>query len=210
MSIIEALKWRSAIKKFDPTKTVSNEDVEQLIEAGNLTATSGGLQPFKIIVVQNQAIQDQLVPASYGQHQVADASHVLVFAIETPIDEGIVDRYIQRASEVRNQDVKSLEGYSTSMKGYISTMDDSTKQAWAKSQSFIAMGSVLAMAAELKVDSCPMEGIVPQQYIEILGLSSENLLPVAALPIGYRSSEDVYSKMDKVRKTRENFVLEIK
>lgn len=111
MSTIESLKWRTAIKKFDPTKKVSNEDLDKLIEAANLAPTSGGFQPFKLIVISNQETKDKLIPASYGQRQVADSSHILVFAIKTDIDETLVDDYISRAANIRNQSVESMQGY---------------------------------------------------------------------------------------------------
>ncbi len=210
MNFLESLNWRSAIKKFDVSKKISQKDLEDLLTAGNLTPTSGGLQPFKIVVVSNDKLKEQLVAASYNQAQVAEASHLLVFAVEQDIDEGLVDRYIDRAAQVRGKDKESLIGYSQSMKQYISSMDTSSRFNWAKSQAYIGLGFVMAAAAEMRIDSCPMEGIVPDKYQEILGLAAQNLLPVLALPIGYRSDLDVHSKEDKIRKTKENFVIEIK
>lgn len=209
MSLLESLKWRAAIKKFDTSKKVSDEDVEKLLEAGNLAATSGGLQPFKMVVVKNEDLQTKLIGSSYNQRQVADASHLLVFAVEAKIDGGIVDRYIERAAELRGQEKESLIGYSNSMKAYVESMDDTNRFYWAKSQAYIALGTVLAAAADLRIDSCPMEGMIPDQYVEILGLKSEGLVPVVVLPIGYRSDEDVHSKEAKIRKSRENFVVEV-
>lgn len=95
------------------------------------------------------------------------------------------------------------------MIGFIGSMDAETRFSWAKSQAYIALGTTLSAAADLRIDSCPMEGFVPDQFMNILGLESENLKPAAMLPIGYRSEEDVYSKMPKVRKTREDFVIEV-
>ncbi len=210
MSLLESLKWRSAIKKFDTSKKVSKEDIEVLLTAGNLAPTSGGLQPFKIIIVSNDDLKKKLVAASYEQPQVADASHLLVFAIEQEIDEEIVNRYIKRAEEVRGKGKESLIAYSESMKYFISTMDEATKYTWAKSQAYIALGMVMAAAAEMRIDSCPMEGLVPDKYQEMLDLKSKKLMPVVILPIGYRSENDVHSKEEKIRKIRDNFVIEIK
>lgn len=209
MEIIESLKWRSAIKKFDPNKKVSKEEVDQLLEAANLAATSGGLQPFKVVVVAEGELKSQLAPHAFGQPQVKDASHVLVFSVETDISENTVDAYIKRAAEVRGKDKESLIGYSDSMKMYISTMDDSTKIAWGKNQAYIALGTVLATAAAMRIDTCPMEGFDAMKFQEILDLKSKKLIPVLILPIGYRSDADEHSKEAKIRKTRENFVLEI-
>lgn len=209
MTLTESLKWRKAIRKFDTSKKVTQTDLELLLEAGNLAPTSGGLQPFKIVVVSNEELQNKMLPLSYNQAQVKDASHVLVFAVDTHIDEGLVDRYIQRAAEVRGVEKQGLIAYSDSMKAFISTMDDSSKYNWAKSQSYISLGTVLAAAADLQIDSCPMEGFDAASFQELLGLKSKNLMPVVILPIGYRSDEDANSKAAKVRKTRQDFIVEI-
>lgn len=206
---MESLKWRSAIKKFDTSKKVSQEDLETLIAAGNLAPTSGGLQPFKIVVVSNDDLKKKLVAASYEQAQVADASHLLVFAIEQDINEETVNRYIKRAEEVRGKGKESLIAYSESMKYFIASMDEATKYTWARSQAYIALGIVMAVAADLRIDSCPMEGLVPEQYQDMLDLKSKNLTPVVVLPIGYRSAEDIHSKEEKVRKMRKDFVVEV-
>ncbi len=210
MSLIESLKWRAAIKKFDPSKKVSNADLEVLLEAGNLAPTSGGLQPFKIVVVNGEELQSKLLPVSYAQQQVKDASHVLVFSVETGIDEGVVDRYIDRAAEVKGVSKDALQGYSDSMKSHIiGAMDAAARYMWARNQAYIALGTVMAAAAELRIDSCPMEGFEPNKYQDLLGLESEKLMPVVILPIGYRSDEDVHSKENKVRKRRSDFIVEI-
>lgn len=209
MTVIQSLNWRASIKQFDTSKKLQAADVEKLVEAANLTASSGGLQPFKLVVVSNDAIKKELVAASFNQAQVADASHLLVFAIEENIDESLVDRYIERAIEVRGVGKESLHGFAHSMKMYIQSIDTANRQAWAKNQAYIALGTVMVAAADLKIDTCPMEGFNPVAYQEALGLKDKGLMPVVILPVGYRSEEDVYSKAEKVRKTRDNFVIEI-
>lgn len=209
MEALEALKWRASVRNFESTKKVSDEDLATLLEAGNLAATSGGLQPFKIVVVSNEELKKQLVPLSYNQEQVGTASHVLIFATETIIGENTVDAYIDRAAEVRGLEHAALEDYKNSMNGYMQMMNDDQKQAWARNQAYIALGTVMAIAADLKIDSCAMEGFEAQKFQELLGLSSKNLMPVVILPIGYRSEEEVMASAPKVRKTTENFILEI-
>ncbi len=208
MNVIESLKWRSAIKKFDPDRKVSHADIEQLIKAANLAATSGGLQPFKMVVVAEGELKSQLAQHTFGQPQVKDASHLLVFTVETDISANTVDAYIKRAAEVRGQGKESLIGYSNSMKNYISSMDTDARMAWGKNQAYIALGTVLTVAAEMRIDTCPMEGFDAIQFQQILGLKS--IMPVLILPIGYRSEHDVHSKEAKIRKKREDFVLELK
>lgn len=209
MSIIESLKWRAAVRKFDASKKVNEQDLEKLLDAGNLTATSMGLQPFKIVVVSNEELQKQMVPMSYNQQHVAEASHILVFAIETNINQEKVDAYIERAMELRKASKADLEGYKNSVSSYISMMDADTKKAWATKQTYIALGTVMTVAAELKIDSCAMEGFEPLAYQKLLNLEAQNLMPVVILPIGYRSDEDYMASLPKVRKTRENFIVEI-
>ena len=209
MKLIESLKWRAAVRKYDTAKKVSKQDLETLLEAGNLAATSMGLQPFKIIVIENKDIQKDLVSLSYNQQQVAEASHILVFAIETEINQETVDAYIDRAVEVRDVPYSALEGYKNSISGYLAMMDNDTKQSWATKQAYIALGTVMAAAADLKIDSCAMEGFDPIEYQNKLGLKEKNLFPVVILPIGYRSEEEVMASKPKVRKTREKFVVEI-
>jgi nitroreductase / dihydropteridine reductase len=209
MKELEALKWRASVRKFNTDLKVSDKDLETLLEAGNLAATSGGLQPFKIVVVSNDELKTQLVPMSYNQEQVSTASHVLIFATETKIGTNTVDAYINRAAEVRQVEHTELEGYKNSMNGYMQMMDEKQQQAWARNQAYISLGTVMTIAADLKIDSCAMEGFEPLKYQELLNLESENLMPVVILPIGYRSDEEVMANAPKVRKAKENFVLEI-
>ncbi len=209
MKILEPLKWRAAVRKFDTSKDVSDVELEALLDAGNLTATSMGLQPFKIVVVKNKTLQQELVPLSYNQQHVAEASHILVFAIETDINQDNVDRYIERAMELRNLPSSALEGYKNSISQYMSSMSSDQKQVWATKQTYIALGTVMTIAAELKIDSCAMEGFDPVGYQKMLNLESENLMPVVILPIGFRSNEEVMASLPKVRKTRDEFVLEV-
>ncbi|UTW61754.1 NAD(P)H-dependent oxidoreductase [bacterium SCSIO 12741] len=206
---MDSLKWRAAVRKYDTSKKVSAEDLELLLEAGNLTATSMGLQPFKIVVVSDPELQRNLVPESYNQQHVADASHILVFAVETDLGQKDVDAYIKRAMELRNLPASALEGYKNSISHYLGSMSEEVKLSWATKQAYIALGTVMTVAAELKIDSCAMEGFNPESYQKMLGLDSKNLLPVVILPIGYRSEEEMMASLPKVRKHRDDFVLEI-
>ncbi|BDD04572.1 NAD(P)H-dependent oxidoreductase [Aureibacter tunicatorum] len=209
MSLMESLKWRSAVRNFDLAKKVSKNDLESLLEAGNLTATSMGLQPFKIVVVDNEELQKQMVSLSYNQQQVADASHILIFAIDTNVNQENIDAYIDRVVEVRGVKEEDLEGYKNSVSNYLSMMDQDTKLQWATKQAYIALGTVMTVASELKIDSCAMEGFDSLQYQELLNLGSKELMPVVILPIGYRSDKEQMASLPKVRKTRDNFVIEI-
>jgi nitroreductase len=209
MSVIDALKWRAAIKQFDTTKKVSDHDLEKLIEAANLAATSGGLQPFKLVVIKDEALKQKLQAASYNQAAVGDSSHLLVFAVQTNSGNQLIDAYLHRVVEVRGVEMSSLEGYRQSMNGYVGNLDEASRLAWATKQAYISLGTLLSAAADLKIDATPMEGFELARYEEILGLKAQGLVPVVMAAVGYRSSNDVYSAMPKVRKKRNDFVVEI-
>lgn len=209
MDIISSLKWRAAVRQYDTNKKVSSDNLEALLEAGNLAATSMGLQPFKIIAISNQDIKKQMVPMSYNQQQVFESSHLLVFAIETDINEDTVQRYFNRIMKIRGLKSEDLENYKSSVTGYLSEMDSETKKVWATKQAYIALGTVMSAAATLKIDSCAMEGFLADEYTKLLNLDSKDLMPVVALTIGYRSELEQMASLPKVRKTRDEFVLEI-
>ena len=209
MSIIDSLKWRAAIKQFDPTKKVSEGDIEKLIEAANLAATSGGLQPFKLLVIKDEELKQKLQAVSYNQAPVGDSSHLFVFAIQTDPGINLIDAYLNRVVEVRGVEMSSLEGYRQSLNGYIGSLDEASRLTWATKQAYISLGTLLSAAADLKIDATPMEGFDTAQYQEMLGLKGQGLVPVVITAVGYRSNEDVYSAMPKVRKKRNDFVVEI-
>ncbi|MEL7499962.1 MAG: NAD(P)H-dependent oxidoreductase [Planctomycetota bacterium] len=199
MSLNESLRWRYATKAFDPARVVPDEQVNQILEAGNLAPTSYGLQPFKFVVIQNQELQDQLVPFSYDQNQVAEASHVIVIAARTDIDVDYVNDYAARIESVRELPSGAVDGYRNMMVGTVSGMSDDDKRRWNSKQAYIALGMMLSAAAELGIDSCPMEGFVAEEYDRLLGLADKNLKSVVLLPIGYRSEDDKAQHSKKVR-----------
>jgi len=209
MNIIEKLKWRYATKKFDDKAIIASNKIDIIKDAFNLTATSYGMQPVTLLIIKDKALQKELVKHSKNQQQVSQASHLLVFGIQTNSNTELIDTYVNRVAEVRNQDLESLEGLKGMIGGFVNPMDETTRSSWFAKQAYISMGTVISAAAELRIDTCPMEGFDPTQYAEILNLNDKNIRPVCVLAIGYRSEEDVFSKMDKVRKKRNDFVLEI-
>ena len=203
----ENAKWRYATKKFDTTKKVSPEDLETLKEAIQLSASSFGLQLYKVIIVENLELRAQLLPASWGQTQIVDASHLLVFANQTTVDASDVDNYINNVATTRNIPVDALTGYADFMKGSLGNMTDDVKPTWTSKQTYIAIGNLLNAAAELKIDVTPMEGFVPAQYNEILGLDKLNLNAALVAAVGYRHEEDATQHVAKVRKSKENLFI---
>lgn len=201
MQLLENLNWRYATKKYDPTKKVSEENINKIKEAIRLSASSYGLQLFKVLDIQSPEIREQLKPASWGQPQITDASHLLVFCGYNDVKDEHIDEYMQLKADTQNFDVSALKGYGDFVKGKMSENSIDQKQAWTAKQTYIALSSALMASAELKIDSTPMEGFEPDQYSEILGLEEKGLKAAVLLAVGYRSDEDETQHGAKVRKS---------
>lgn len=199
-TFIEHQNWRYATKKFDTTKKVSNSDLQILKKAIQLATSSYGLQPYKVLLVENPEIRKQLQPASWGQSQIVDASHLLVFANITKIDEAYIDAFFNNTATTRNMDIESLDGYKTFMKNAILNMPEEKMAIWTSKQTYLALGNLINAAAELKIDVTPMEGFEPEKYNEILGLNAKGLSASLVATIGYRHEEDQLQHLAKVRK----------
>ncbi len=209
MSITKDLNWRYATKEFDSSKKVSAENLETILDALVLSASSFGLQPWKFVVVQNPELKEKLLPYSWNQRQVVDASHVIVFARPVEFNQNDVDRYIKSTAEIRNQTEESLKGYSDMMKGFLAKMPKEDLNHWMKNQIFLALGNLLTVVATLKIDACPMEGFSPADYDKVLELDKHGLASVVVCPIGYRSESDKYASLKKVRYSKDQLVLEL-
>ncbi len=199
-TFLENQNWRYATKKFDASKKISNADLETLKTAIQLSSSSYGLQLYTVFIVENAEIREKLKPASWGQSQITDASHLLVFANNTTIEDAHIDEYLANATTTRNLPADALKGYGDFMKGAIRAKSDDDKKNWTAKQTYLAMGNLLNAAAELKIDACPMEGFDPAQYNEILGLNALNLNAALVATIGYRASDDATQNNAKVRK----------
>ena len=208
--LIGQLNWRYATKQFDPQRKISADEWAALEEALVLTPSSFGLQPWKFVVVTDPAIRERLVPASHGQRQVADASHLVVFAIKKDLCERDIDSHLSRISEVRGVPREALGQYREMMVGsLIKRLDETERNAWAARQVYIALGNFLTSAALLGIDACPMEGVDPAKYDEILGLKKHGLSTVVAAPAGYRAATDKSSQAKKVRFARDQVLVRI-
>ena len=199
--------WRYATKKFDATKKVSTEDLNTLKEAIRMSSSSYGLQPYKIIIVENPELRAQLQPAAYGQAQVVDASHLIVFANELNFGAEGIDDFAKTMSETREIPLESIQGYVDYMKGNIVGLPEESRNLWSAKQTYIALGNLLNSAAELKIDATPMEGFIPAQVNEILGLDKLGLNATLLATIGYRHEEDASQHYKKVRKSNEDLFI---
>lgn len=209
MSIIKKLQWRYATKKFDATKKLSNDDLSILKEAFNLTALSYGLQTLKLVIIEDNSLRERLVPLSYGQRQVADASHLLVICIQTEIDHNDVNDHFNTIKSIRNTPDDVLEPFKKQLKSTIDSMPSDTKLAWATKQAYITLGNLMTVCAVEGIDSCPMEGFLPQEIDKALGLDARGLSSVLMLPVGYRASDDMFAEFKKVRKQLSETIIEL-
>jgi nitroreductase len=198
--LMEALHWRYATKAFDPNRKIPAATWNVLQEALVLSASSFGLQPYRFIVVNDPATRAKLMPHAWGQRQVVDASHFMVFAGRTAMTEAEIDQFLDRIVSVRGGNREALAGYRQMMTG--SLVGDEAKARiphWAARQCYIALGNLLTSAALLGVDACPMEGYVPAEFDKILNLPAQGYTAVVCCALGYRSSDDKYATAPKVR-----------
>lgn len=207
--IITQLEWRYAAKKFDAAKEISEKQLDTLKQAFNLTATSYGLQPIKLVVVDNKDIQQKLVAPSCGQLQVAQASKVLVICIESTVDNQFIIDYFNLVKEIRNTSEEILKPFRENLIASFSSKEKEEVKQWATNQAYLALGNLLTVCAVEGIDACPMEGFMPKAYDEVLGLSNYNLEAVLVLPVGYRAEDDMFADFKKVRKPLEETIISI-
>ncbi len=207
--IINCLNTRYAVKKFDPTKKVSKENLDKILESFKLTASSFNLQPWGIVVVENQEIKDKLFEYSYYQEQIKDCSHLLVLCRKTDLSEKLVYNLINTLVEKSWMERNNFEWYENMMRWFLSRLDDGRKISWAEKQVYIALWNLLTACACLEIDSCPMEGFDKKKYDEILNLKEKWLSSVLVLPIGYRAEDDKHAKIPKFRYNLDDLVEKI-
>ncbi|MFI2743848.1 NAD(P)H-dependent oxidoreductase [Zhouia sp. PK063] len=203
-SYIDKLNWRYATKSFDTSKKISEENLQILKEAMRLSASSYGLQPYKIFIIENSDLRNKLKAAAYNQPQITDASQLIVFAGKTDVTAQDVTEYMENISAVRNIPLEALQGFSDAINGAVVTRTQEAKAIWTAKQCYIALGNLLSAAAHLNIDTCPMEGFNAAAFDEILGLKEQCLATAVIATIGYRSEEDQTQHYAKVRKSHEN------
>lgn len=207
---LEKLNWRYATKKMDPSKPVSEEAVAKIVEAVQMAPTSSGLQPYELLVVRNTEKRAAIRPVAWDQAQITDGSHLLVFVAWDNYSEARIDAVVDQMAEERGGMTDLLQGYYDRLKAMYLPRSDEENYAHAARQAYIGLGFALAAAAELGVDSTPMEGFDPEKVDEILGLKEKGLRSVLLLPLGTRDeSGDWLVNLKKVRKPLSTFVTNI-
>jgi nitroreductase len=205
--LIDQLNWRYATKQFDSTRKISAQDWAALEEALVLTPSSFGLQPWTFFVIDDPEVRARLLLASYGQPQVVDASHLVVFATKTNYNEADVDAHVRHAAKARGVKVEELDGLRTmTMRSVVQGMDETARRNWATNQTFIALGNLVTSAALLGIDAAPMGGFEHHRYDDILGLKARGLTASVIAAVGYRKESDKYATAPKVRFPREEVI----
>jgi len=210
-TVNERLAWRYATKKYDASKVVPDDKLERIIEAVRFTPTTSGLQPFELIVITNAEIRAKIRAVAWDQAQITDCSHLLVFAAWDDITADRVNMMFDLTNEIRGSRNEGWENYRQKLLGIVAGRGTEANYQAAARQAYIGLGSALIAAAFEEVDATPMEGFDPEAVDEILGLKAKGLRSVLLMPLGYRAAEgDWLVNLKKVRRSRENFVTEIK
>ena len=209
MNIIDSLEWRYACKKFDKKRKLNEVQVDVLKKAFNLSATSYGLQPLKMLIVQHDEMKEKLFPLSYYQEQVTTCSHILILCIDTAFGEKDVDAYFDLEKNIRGVSEDVVGKFRQQLKTIYNKKDRKEIDTSAIYQAYIALGTLMTVCAEQQIDSCPMEGFDPEKVDELLDLKTKNLKSVLMLPVGYRAEDDVMRNMKKVRKTLNQVIIEM-
>lgn len=209
MQLNEALAWRYAVNQFDATKKIPDEALMSILEAGNLMPTAYGLQPFSFVVISDAAQKEALIEHAYGQKHVAENSHLIVIAARTDINEEFVAEYTQRIEKIRILPEGSTDGFKAVMIGDIVNRSQAERVVWAKRQSFLALGGMMAAASLLKIDNHALEGFNPEAFDTALGLKEKNLNATVLLALGYRAETDEWQHYAKVRRDISQIVIKL-
>ncbi len=205
--VIASLKWRYATKVFDATKKIPAETWAALEESLILTPSSFGLQPWKFLVIQDASLRQQIMTNAWNQKQVVDCSHLVVMTVPKAMKDELIDANILRMVEIRGGTADALMGFRKMVAGFRQQMEEKGHlETWAKLQTYIALGQFMLTASLLGVDTCPMEGFDAEKVDEVLGLSKDGLTTSVLCPAGYRSEDDRYAVLPKVRFAREAVV----
>ncbi|WP_439185223.1 NAD(P)H-dependent oxidoreductase [Carboxylicivirga taeanensis] len=209
MNIIDKLNWRYATQQFDASKKLSDEQLQLILEATNLAPSSFGLQPYSIVVIENAELRQKLRGVARNQAQTVDASHLILFAANTNLSDKDVEAFVKRISDTRKVPVETLAEYDALMKNTIHSLPAEAILSWATKQTYIALGQLMVTCAVEGIDTCPMEGFDKKAFDEILGLPARNLTSVVMAAVGFRSSEDKYQHLAKVRKSLDELVVKL-
>lgn len=203
MSLVKSFEWRYATKKYDTSKKIALDVLSDITETVRLAPSSFGLQPYKFLLIEDKAKLEQISRAANGQPQITTGAHVMVVAVETNVDEKTVAAYIDKAAIARKTERINLEPRERFVNSMLGKMDYNQRITWAENQASIAVGVFIAAAAEAGVDASPIGGFDKEAVNQILALKKRNLTCALIFVIGYRSAEDDYARIPKIRKAKE-------
>lgn len=203
MNYLEALSRRYSVKKFNPELIIPQETLLNILEAGKLAASSMGLQPYKILIVESKEMKEKLIPAFYNPSQISTCSHLIVISTKKTIEENYIRGYFSHISEVRDVPLENLNLFKKSINQYITQKSQDEIFNWAEKQSYIVLANLMYAAAMENIDTCPMEGFRQNLIEEILDIDIEQEKITVTLALGFRSNEDEFQHMKKVRKPNE-------
>jgi nitroreductase len=207
--ILEPMQWRYATKKYDSAKMVSSDDLEILKEAVRLSVSSLGLQPYRVLVIQEDSLRNELRKLAYNQSAVTDASHLFVFAVEKNIGANEISRYLENISQTRQTSLESLDEFSKMMHTFVGGLSVQAKDTWIRKQAYIALTTLINTAAMLKIDATPMEGFHADGFDQVLNLNPLGLTTAVIAAVGYRHEDDQSQHLKKVRKSHEDLFIHL-
>ena len=209
MNILEALKWRYAVKRMTGEK-VPQEKVDIILEAVRLAPTASGIQPFSVLMIKDRALLEKIRPVANNQPQITEASHLLVFAAWDNVTPEKVDYIHDQIARERELPEGALASTITRLKGFFGGLTREQQFQWAARQTYIAFGIAIAAAAIERVDATPMEGFKNTELDELLGLKERGLRSTSLLALGHRDlANDRLVHLKKVRRPKEELIIEL-
>ena len=208
MDVLDALKWRYAVKKFDDKKKLTEQQLEKVLESISLTATSMGMQLMNFIVTENLEIRKKIQPIAYNQPQVTQASHLIIMCRKTKVEQKDISEIVNITSDLRGIELENLTGYQEMLESSLK-MPPAQQIAWMENQVYLAMGNLLTVCAVEQIDACPMEGFDRAKLDQLLDLDSMGLKSVLMCPIGYRAADDKYNGLAKIRRPYDKLIHKI-
>lgn len=207
MDIIQSLEWRYAVKKFDPQKKISQSQLQGILGAVNLSASSYGMQPYKMVVISDSQVREKLREQAFDQTQITESSHLILFAPRTDLGKPYVEDTVNYMEQQRSLPHGALDGFKATVVKSLEALSPLERENWATKQSYIALGTLLTYCALQKIDACPIEGFVKEAFDKILNLSAQNVRSAVLAAVGYRALDDPFEKMKKVRKPLSEMVV---
>lgn len=205
MNYLEALNWRYSVKKFDGRK-ISSEKLNNILEAGRLSVSSLGLQPYHLLVVENDETIQKLIPAFYNPSQISTCSHLIVLVSKTHINKEYVDNYFSHIINERGVTLEQLSAFRNNINQFLENYTQKELESWSEKQNYIVLGSLIMASAEEKIDTCPMEGFKTEILEDVLKIDKENEKVAVVLALGYRAEDDIFQNFKKVRKPVDKFI----